>query len=196
MSEEILNIKIVLIGEARVGKSCILQRYTRDVFEESGAPTLGVSFLSKKLIIKKQPLKLNIWDTAGQERFSSLTKLYSRDAQIVVFVYDITSKTTFERMKIWHQTLKHEGFDENVVYAVVGNKEDLVEEEEVPLSEAKSFAESLGACYYKTSAKFNQGIDEMFIGVCEKYVTRSSYVESNNINLSEVGPKRKKTCCN
>jgi small GTP-binding protein len=187
------DIKIILVGHPKVGKSCILSRFVSNTFDEHGSPTLGVSFLSKTLKVMEKDVKLNIWDTAGQERFSSLTKLYSRDAQVVVFVYDITSKESFQKMNGWHLNLVEQGFDDNAVFAVVGNKEDLVEFEEVSLQEAKEFSARINALFFKTSAKNNLGIDELFRKVCEKIVEKNTW-KTNSVILTGNRIK-KKTCC-
>jgi small GTP-binding protein len=195
-SDQVLQVKIVIIGEAQVGKSSMLTRYMFDRYDEFSTPTLGVSFTSKLLTISSQQLKLNVWDTAGQERFHSLTRLYSRDAQIVIMVYDITSEATFIRLKALYNNLLVEGFEDKVVLVLAGNKEDLVELEQVPLSTAKDFAESINALYFKTSAKSGIGIDQMFYDACQKYLMNDPKLSKDNFFLtSSEEIRRKKACC-
>ena len=93
------QMKIVIVGEADIGKSSILLRYIADTYSDESNPTLGVAYLSKTITFGGIGIKMNIWDTAGQERFGSLTKIYSRDANAILLVYDITSRSSFEKMK-------------------------------------------------------------------------------------------------
>ena len=192
------QIKIVIIGEANVGKSSILVRYIADSYQDTGNPTIGVAFLSKDVTIRGINVSMNIWDTAGQERFGSLAKMYSRDANAIILVYDITSKATFEKMKAWYHSLQQEKFDEGVIFAIAGNKEDLCCSEEVSYEEALEFAESVGAIYKKTSAKQNVGISELFNLIAQRYLNVSSCRISETIVLSKYSKsdlKHKKNCC-
>ena len=93
--------KILLIGDAGVGKSSILLRYTDDSFEEHMASTIGVDFKVKTVCIGGKTLKLTIWDTAGQERFRTLTSSYYRGAHGIIVVYDITNLDSFKNVKRW-----------------------------------------------------------------------------------------------
>ena len=106
--EEQINFKIVLIGESSVGKTCIIQRYADNIFNSFQISTVGVN--STNIIIKinnKIKVKFELWDTAGQERFRSLGKIFYNDADVCIFVYDITNKTSFEQIKnYWIKEVK------------------------------------------------------------------------------------------
>lgn len=193
MDLDIPQIKIVIIGEAKVGKTCILSRFVADSFTEFSGATLGVSFLSKVILIENRPIKLNIWDTAGQERFSALTKLYSRDSQIIVLVYDITEKSSFDKVKAWYHTLELQGFEEKTVFALVGNKEDLRALEEVSIEEANNFAKKIGGIFLKTSAKNNTGIEELFTKTSAEFLKGSQNKNKESFILSKE--MKKKRCC-
>lgn len=198
MSEPV-QIKVVIIGEASVGKSSILVRFIADSYVDSGSPTLGVAFLSRTLQINGISVKMNIWDTAGQERFGSLAKIYSRDANVIILVYDITNINSFEKMKNWYASLKDEKFDEEVIFAIAGNKEDLSIQETVPFEEVSQFAKSINAIFIKVSAKLNIGIAELFHDIGEKYIGYGTCKENDAIVLSQAKPssilKKRKKCC-
>lgn len=90
--------KIIIIGDAGVGKSNILIRYTKDMFDASNKPTIGIEFSSKTIDVDSKKVKLQIWDTAGQERYRAVAKQYYKGAAGVMIVYDITKRSSFENV--------------------------------------------------------------------------------------------------
>lgn len=190
------QVKVVLIGDSGVGKSSILDMFINNKFQSHVESTIGSSFKTKEIDIGTRTIKLNIWDTAGQERYHSLTKMYCRGASVAVLVYDITKIDTFNNLKKWHSIVLESG-NSNVVFAVVGNKEDLIDREEVSLEEAREFASKIGGIYKKTSARTNFGIADLFQSIAYKVFpdlgSRATSVKFDNISLVNV-PK-KKGCC-
>ena len=166
------GIKIVLLGDSGVGKTCIISRYISGSFEANEKSTNGASYASKRVDYPdiKKSLILDIWDTAGQEKFKALTKFFYKDAAIVILVYDITRRDSFDNLKnVWHpEVLEHGAKD--LVFGVVGNKSDLYESEAVPETEARDFAKSINALFALTSAQNNSGIDELFYNIGNKYL--------------------------
>ncbi|OMJ68863.1 hypothetical protein SteCoe_33555 [Stentor coeruleus] len=192
------QVKIVLIGEARVGKSSIISRYISNTFQEFGTPTLGCAYHTRQLNINDKILKLNIWDTAGQERYHSLSKSYSRDSKIIILVYDITSYESFKAMKRWHEILQKEIVLPTTILGVFGNKADLIQSEEVPIIEAQKFANVINASFRKTSAKENAGIEEGLIELCKRYLKIGDHGaprESLRISKQDLYEKHKKSKC-
>lgn len=90
--------KIIIIGDAGVGKSNILIRYTKNEFDASNKPTIGIEFSSKTIDVNSKKVKLQIWDTAGQERYRAVAKQYYKGASGVMIVYDTTKKQSFENL--------------------------------------------------------------------------------------------------
>ncbi|KAJ2892361.1 Vacuolar protein sorting-associated protein 21 [Coemansia aciculifera] len=119
-----IQIKVVLLGEAAVGKSSLVLRFVNDEFQDNKEPTIGAAFLTQKVRLDDSVLKLDIWDTAGQERFHSLAPMYYRNAQAAVVVYDITRASSLDRAKSWIKELQRQA-NPNIVIALVGNKLDL-----------------------------------------------------------------------
>ena len=118
-------------------------------------------------------LLLDIWDTAGQEKYRALTKFFYKDAAVCILVYDITSKESFENLKnFWYSQLKGNCSPDTIV-GVCGNKSDLYENEEVKDSDARQFADEIGAVYGLTSAQNNTGITELFYNLGYKYLDPS-----------------------
>ena len=99
MAEEIHHLfKIIIIGDAGVGKSNILLRYTKNEFDSANKPTIGIEFNSKTIEIENEKVKMQIWDTAGQERYRAVAKQYYKGAAGVMVVYDTTKSQTFENL--------------------------------------------------------------------------------------------------
>ena len=174
MSSENQNktTKVVLIGDSGVGKTCIISRFISNEFEKELDSTDGASYGTKELYLPKLKKKiiLDIWDTAGQERYKSLTKFFYKDAQIIIMVYDITKKQTFENLKNqWYKEIQ-ELSEKNYILAIVGNKSDLYETEQISEKEAREFAESINAIFELTSAQNNSGIQQLFEDVGMKYL--------------------------
>lgn len=101
-------LKILIIGDTGVGKSCLMLRFTDDLFNEKQLATIGVDFKVKYVQERglggaAKAVKLALWDTAGQERFRTLTASYYRNAQGIVVVYDVSNKDTFRNIKQWLQ---------------------------------------------------------------------------------------------
>ena len=108
--------KIIIIGDAGVGKSNILVRYTKNEFDSSMKPTVGIEFASKKIKIGDANIKLQIWDTAGQEKFKSVSKQYYKGAVGVMLVYDITKRKTYENVPKWiEEARNHAAADVTII---------------------------------------------------------------------------------
>lgn len=190
------KVKAILIGESNVGKSNIFSRIVSNRFDEISPPTLGAAFHAVNFTINSQKLCIELWDTAGQERYNSLTQSYSRGAKIVIFVYDITERESFEALKMWYNRLHCSNSGQ--IFAVFANKEDLVQNEVVPLDEAKKFALSIRAIFRKTSAKEGVGIREGLEEICALYLElNGGHRKGNSAVRVEAGRKdSKKQCCN
>lgn len=157
-----INLKLIFLGDQGVGKSSILNRFAHDKFEEGYQATIGLDYHSKFISVENQDIKVILFDTAGQEKFKSLLKLYIRDANIVVAVYDITSKPTFEKIEGWIAETKDTRKDENTIIALVGNKQDMTSERQVSTAEASNYANSKNYLFEEVSAKTGDGIASLF----------------------------------
>ncbi len=188
------NVKVVLLGDSGVGKTCLITRYISETFEQNTASTNGASYASKNVNYDKlkKTITLDIWDTAGQEKYKALTKFFYKDAAIAILVYDITQKDSFESIKsYWYEQVKENG-EKTVVLGIVGNKSDLYEQEEVPENEARQFAQSIGAIFALTSAKMNTGVDALFEDAGNKYLDPSfqqKVMQEQEANKEEKGQK-------
>ena len=189
------NIKVTLIGGSGVGKTCIIRRYYLNEYIENPASTCGGSYSAKQININNKVIQIDLWDTAGQERFRSLGKHFYKDAYIVILVYDITNKKSFEEIEnVWYPSVKEHG-EKYSVLAVVGNKCDLYENEEVKENEAREYAQQIGATFMLVSAKSGDNIDLLFDTLVKQYLG-PAFTEQLNEMKKEKGETGKLTTQN
>ncbi|KAI1629115.1 rab family protein [Exophiala viscosa] len=183
------SVKLVLLGEAAVGKSSLVLRFVNNDFQENKEPTIGAAFLTQKISLPNRIIKFEIWDTAGQERFASLAPMYYRNAQAALVVYDLTKPTSLTKAKHWVAELQRQA-SPGIVIALVGNKLDLCSESSEPAlegdeeadgaeaestdggdarkistREAKSYAEEESLLFFETSAKTGTNVAEVFSAI-------------------------------
>jgi len=153
--------KVVVIGDSGVGKSNLIDRYTKDTFREETKTTIGVEFGHKTIKVDDKIIKAQIWDTAGQERFKALTRGYYRGALGALLVYSILSKQSFENCETWLEELVTHA-DPGILVMLVGNKTDMEQQREVSTDEAKDFAHQNKLSFIETSAKDSTNVSEAF----------------------------------
>ena len=161
MNPEIPKYKLIFLGDQSVGKSCILNRFLNDTFIEDYQATIGLDFQSKNVQIDNQDIHLLLYDTAGQEKFRSLIPMYTRDANIILLVYDISNKDSFANLSQWLKDLTNVNMDE-VILCIVGNKIDLNDKRAVNTEEGKKFAEEHDFIFQEISAKTGEGFSDLF----------------------------------
>ena len=204
-----ITCKVVLVGDSGVGKTCIIQRYVNNNFDENTESTSASTYTYKVVNYSEynKSISFDIWDTAGQELYRALAKNFYLNASIGILVYDIRRKSSFESIKdYWYEQLKSSG-EENMVFGIAGNKCDLFQEEEVPEEEARKYAKSIGAVFHLTSCKETIGIDELFQELGKKYLETNNIIDTSGnkenkdkivlekdkvINSQKV---KKKKCC-
>lgn len=174
-----MQIKLLMIGDSGVGKTCLLLRYANDSFSQTFITTIGIDFKIKTVQIDNHVVKLQIWDTAGQERFRSMAPMYYRGAHAAIVVYDITCQTSFKDMHTWLDELEHNMTQDLVVF-VVGNKLDCEASRQVTRQDAMDYVASRLANrgeYCEVSAKEDQGIDELFVNIARRLVENKKDIE-------------------
>lgn len=206
-------MRLLLIGETGVGKTCVLCRYASEEFIDSHITTIGIDFKMKTISLGGKTIKVQIWDTAGQERFESITKQFYRRAQGVILVYDITSKSSFEAVPKWLNYVRQFG-REDVSVLLMGNKKDKEVNRQVVEEEGRKFAKDNNLLFYETSAKDSANLEKAFYSLCQDVILKEkekdkSSTENNNhqVQSEEVGTKdtthlitenkeKKFPCCN
>ena len=220
---ESLKFKLIVVGDQNTGKSCILNRFANEIFEENYQATIGLDFLNKIVNINGQKVHLVLYDTAGQEKFRSLIPMYIREAQIILLIYDITSKESFESIPKWFSDVLNVKNDE-AIFALVGNKIDLNDKRVVSFEEGKKLANEKNIIFEEVSAKDGHNFNELFNNklfnelykkfknkfdnIRKKEQINNEYIEENEINNNtnvkleldgnnniNYQKKKKKKCC-
>ncbi|KAI0262114.1 ras family-domain-containing protein [Gloeopeniophorella convolvens] len=168
---EPINVKLLMIGVASVGKSSLLLRFTDQQWlpEHEAMATIGVDTWSHKLDVKGKKVNLSIWDTAGQERFRAIISSYYRGTQGILLVYDITNRESFEALPWWFAE-RSKYVPDSAVKIVVGTKADKEHARQVSTAEAAAYAARMGCLFVEASAKTAVGVRETFRDVLERIV--------------------------
>jgi len=186
-------IKVVLLGEAGVGKTSIISQFTAHKFDPHKETSLSAQFISKTVDFPDlgQSIKFDIWDTVGQEKYRSLAKIFYKDAKVIVFVYDITREFTFESIKnYWYEETKANA-DGSPIFAVVANKIDLYTNSKVSNSDGKAYADQIGAIFQTTSALSDSGISTLFDNIGKKNLIPGFDYTSGDKKAQEEYMKKK-----
>ena len=214
--------KVILLGKTSVGKTSLLKRFINGTFDQNIVSTTGFGFESKKIYYKnlKKYVTLNIWDTAGQERYSSLIELYYKNTDCILFIYDLTDKTSLINLNNYYESIQNNLDVNKVLLCIVGTKKDLYDQidddddnnnnnnndnnddnnNKVNLKEIKEFADKINAKICKqTSALLNYGIEDLFKEIGYKlYSNHKNSKKENSLNISIYEPvedKKKSFCC-
>jgi len=175
--------KLIVIGDAATGKSCLLHRFTDGKFKGDSTHTIGVEFGSKLLEMSGRTIKLQIWDTAGQERFRSVTRSYYRGAAACVLVYDITSRDSYSHLNAWLNDARALATTQLMV-VLVGNKSDLQEARQVSYQEAANYAQENDLTFMETSAKNGDNVDDVFDKIARTILHK---LEQGTIKADDMG---------
>ena len=197
MSKNELEFRIITVGDSGVGKTSIIRRYVHSIYDDDSLSTIGVSFSYKEVVRGKDKIKLKLVDTAGQEKFKSLTKSYFKNTDVVLFVFALDDKISFNNIKEWIELfIQNNSRDKEVLKYLVGNKNDLNSEIEQKLID--DFANENQFKYISTSAKDNISINELFEKIADNlynaYIIKGD-PKQKNITLKNGGQKQPKKNC-
>jgi len=196
-------IKLLLVGDSGVGKSCILVRFADDSFTQSFIATIGIDFKIRTIELDDKRIKLQIWDTAGQERFKTITTAYYRGAMGILLVYDVTNEATFDSISGWMKAIEQHASD-SVNKVLLGNKADtsgaLVSQRRVTTERGQKLAAQFGMKFFETSAKNNINVDTAFYTIARDIKQRllAGASAEGGLRLGEAptpGDTSRKGCC-
>ena len=187
-------VKLLILGDGKVGKTSILLRFTEDYFPTSHIQTLGIDFKLKVQEIEGKFYKFQVWDTAGQERFRKLTTAYYKNAKGIILVYDVTRRESFDMVTFWMTEIQKHSID-GVIKVLVGNQIDKTDRQ-ITKNEGENKANELGVQYFETSAKSGFGIDKLFsfMALNTRFEEDSNSVNPRKIISLKKNPEKKKCC--
>ena len=194
---KVLNYKLVLLGDAAVGKSSTVERFVKDEFFDFQQPTIGASFFARQVKLNDgSTVKYEIWDTAGQDRYRTLAPMYYRGAAGAIVVYDITDIESFNGAKTYVEELQRQG-SQDVVIALAGNKLDLDSKREVWERDAREYATQNNCLFFECSAKTGENVADIFLAIGNN-LPRTQTQPSQANDFVQIVPNdnnQKKGCC-
>ena len=201
-----ISLKILILGDSSVGKTTLLLKYVDGYFPTVYVATIGVEYKIKRININGIDISLQIWDTAGQERFRGITKNFMKGADGIIYVYDITKKSSFESLKNW--IFQSEEATEGFKKIIIGNKIDLEKERQIAKESLNKFCQSRNIKGMEVSAKNDVNVNECFETLAKLIIEGKSkeqlierYSEARRsrgksvISKSSHKSKNKKKCC-
>ena len=202
------SFKLIIIGDSGVGKSSLIKRTIKNVFESDCQPTLGCEFYTFITKINNNIVKCQIWDTCGQEKYRSLIPSFYNNLSLAIIIYAINDISSFDNVNFWLNELKNKA-SVDIKIVLIGNKADLEDERKISKEEAeKYFQENNFNLFFETSAKTGFNAKEVFME-CSKilFLEKQKYNKINNsfennddknikINIKKNEKERKKKCCN
>ncbi|MHA1136464.1 MAG: Rab family GTPase [Candidatus Thorarchaeota archaeon] len=159
------KFRVVLLGEATVGKTSLLRRYTENVFEDEYKQTLGTTFATKEVEVKDETggvrgVKLSIWDMGGQSTYRELRRQYMKGSSAAIIVYDVTKPESFMAMNNWFESFREVCPDAPIF--ICANKVDLTDKRMVPQEPGMMLRDWFQSEYYETSAKDGTRVTDVF----------------------------------
>ena len=173
-----LSFKIIVIGDSGVGKSCLTNKATKNIFEESYNATVGFEFFSFNIKMFEKIIKLQIWDTCGQELYRSLITNFYRNSSLAIMVYAINNKDSFDNIDVWLKELKIHSNPDSKVF-LIGNKIDLENERKVNREQGEEYSNQNNfSLFMESSAKTGFNAQKIFIEAAR--ILYNNYLKYNN----------------
>eukprot|EP00475_Leptophrys_vorax_P002315 TRINITY_DN112_c0_g1_i1.p1 TRINITY_DN112_c0_g1~~TRINITY_DN112_c0_g1_i1.p1 ORF type:complete len:196 (+),score=69.77 TRINITY_DN112_c0_g1_i1:153-740(+) len=187
-------IKLLMIGDSGVGKSCLLLRFSDDSFTPTFITTIGIDFKIKTIDLNGKRVKLQIWDTAGQERFRTITTAYYRGANGILLVYDVTDENSFLNIRNWMKSIDQHAAD-SVKRILIGNKADMVNEKVIETGRGQSLADEYQIKFFECSAKTDQNVTEAFMEIARQSMADVGPTDQTVVDTGKKNGDGGKKCC-
>ncbi len=192
-------IKVILLGEAGVGKTNLIRIAIGKEFDPSTSSTLSSSYCDAQIEVDKKQYRYFLWDTAGQETYRSLNQLFIKDSKIILIVFAINARESFNQVDFWYKYVKDLLGESGYIVALIGNKSDLYEADDVVKDdEIEAKAKEFGIKYKVTSALTDAvGFRDFLNGILEDYINKyhpEEYKGKNSFKIDQNGKSGKKCC--
>ena len=181
------SIKVILLGDSNVGKTSIIERLKTNTFKINQPATISLEHYNLMIKVNLFVLRMQIWDTAGQEKFDAITSNYYKSTEVIIFVYAVNLRSSFERIEEWAKQVENNNIKyEDQLRFLVGNKTDLESERQVTFEEGKDMANKIGC------SNFIEIIGKHFYSLKNERQNSASfnYIASDSI----LNPKKKCAC--
>ena len=189
--ENELKLKVVILGVTCIGKTCIISKYVNGTFNTTEPVTSGACSVTKTLTTEGTSISLFLWDTPGVEIFRSLNRIFMKESDVGIFVYDPFRRQTFEELS-WYVDSMKSNCRKNALYILCENKSDIKDlDRKVTIEEAKIYADTIGAKFCQVSAKTGEGLEEMF-QLCGNFLLGIDEIKSIKKPVTQKNVKRKK----
>jgi len=191
-------VKLLMIGDAAVGKSALVNRYVDDVFHNNWIGTIGIDIRLKQVQLDGKQIKVQLWDTAGQERFRAITTRHFHGVHGVCIVFDVTDRSTFSKIRSWIR-MANDSLESDIPRVVLGNKIDLEGKRAVSFEEASEFCDRYGLEYVEVSAQSGENVQNVYFNLISKAFQEQRKHEKDKpttvgrIKLKDKRPTRR--CC-
>ena len=196
------DIKIILLGETGVGKTNLINIYFNQEFNENPDSTIASYCLQDHIKHVNKIYTYTMWDTAGQEKYRAITNQFIRDAKIILLVYAIDNRKSFQGIDVWMNFVKENKGDDKYIIGLVANKSDLFETQEVTDEEGKQLAKKYGSEFLLTSAlETPKSFQNFVVKLIINYINMMEGVGNSgnkNIKINEEKDatlQKKKKCC-
>ncbi|EDR26293.1 RAB, putative [Entamoeba dispar SAW760] len=190
MTEE--AAKMCLVGDTSVGKTCIVNRLVKGVFNNSEKSTIGSNFVTASIQVDNKPFRLAIWDTAGQEKYRSMVSMYYRGSLGAMLVYDVTQESSFQDVRMWLDELKNT--EKDIAVIIVGNKCDLVANRVVSTVDGEKLAEELHCLFCEVSALDGTNITHAFTELA-KHMKLPEEGPQYGLTPNQLNKQNNNNCC-
>ena len=203
--DNLVSMKLVVIGDSYAGKSCLIRSYESGKFMSNYLSTIGLDFLKKKInLTNNKEAILNVWDTAGQERFQALTMNYLKGTDGILLCVALTDDNYIQQIKNWFDKVQNVLDETEIQILIVGTKCDLVNDRAI-IEFKKSVASEFNNKYQCeiTSAKQLIGVDKAFKTIANMIIKSKQELEALEIkSLREFkadktlnNKEKTKKCC-
>ena len=192
------GIKVILVGEAGAGKTSLINTAVGEqFFEGNQISSTTCSFVKLTKIINDREYTINLWDTIGQEKYRALTKVFFKYSEIVIFVFDITNKKSFDALDYWYETVENE-LGSDPIKGLAANKEDLFEDQKVKDDMIKEYARKKGIKFEYTTATSPKNFDKLLEQLLIQYINKWAKIDKKKVRGKKLAKKKggkNKKCC-
>ena len=192
------KVKLILVGDGKVGKTSIITQYMTGTFKEDYVMTTNQDKSIKEIELKNgEKICLEIWDTIGQEHFAATNKIFMKNSKIALLVYDITNQKSFDNLQKYYKQIDEVVGLDNIHIGVAANKSDLYDEQIVASNIGKEYADKIKATFFETTATDYENIENLFLTTANEYYNKfKGNIVEKEINKNENENNNKKNSNN